>query len=213
MRKFLIISLSLILLLSFSPPKSKNASRPAFCYYSYKKLIRLINTPKEVAQYMKSCLHYKKEAGYPFKITAATGSANCAGYSLAAAALLSDNGYPPLIFNFICKKPRSNFICKKFHHLVPSSMSSIFDFICKKEIVHSVFVYKYKYLKLIDQGLILYFSLKNIELVYCGNNKIEKYSLINMANSPYINGESGIEIFYSPKTKKWGVRTIKVKTK
>lgn len=69
---------------------------------NYKQVIEKINTPEKTAWYLKNYLHYKDEKTYrSFKYIHERTYGLCAEYAFTAAALLYDNGYPPLILHIL----------------------------------------------------------------------------------------------------------------
>ena len=72
----------------------------AYAQLDYKEIIKLIKTPTETAYYLKNYLYYKKETTcHSFKYIHERKYGKCCEYAITAAALLSDNGYPPLILH------------------------------------------------------------------------------------------------------------------
>ena len=78
----------------------KRLNVEAYTQLDYKEMIKLIKTPTEAAYYLKNYLYYKKEtACRSFKYIHERKYGKCNEYAVVAAALLSDNDYPPLILH------------------------------------------------------------------------------------------------------------------
>lgn len=71
-----------------------------YAQLDYKEVIKLIKTPEQTAHYLKTRLHFVDTDTYcSFKYIHERGYGLCAEYAFAAAALLSDDGYPELILH------------------------------------------------------------------------------------------------------------------
>lgn len=71
-----------------------------YAQFDYKELIKLIKTPEQAAHYLKTYLRFVDTNTWrSFKYIHQRRTAICAEYAFAAAALLSDNGYPELILH------------------------------------------------------------------------------------------------------------------
>lgn len=69
-----------------------------YSHLNYKEVIKEIKTPEQANHYLRKQLHYADTGTYSsFKRIHERGYGLCAEYAIAAAALLSDNDYPPLI--------------------------------------------------------------------------------------------------------------------
>ncbi len=103
MKKIYLLALIFLLPLSACTVGIHTKNLKAQTYYAnlnYLKIIKVIKTPKETAYYLKTYLHFKRtETCRSFKYIHNRKYGQCAEYAVAAAALLSDNNYPPLILH------------------------------------------------------------------------------------------------------------------
>lgn len=75
----------------------KNYWKKPYSHLSYKEAIETIKTPEEVIHYLLNQLNYVPPTTFrSFKYVHELGYGTCTEYAVAAAALLSDDGYPPL---------------------------------------------------------------------------------------------------------------------
>jgi len=102
------IIISLILLSSCNIGVNKNFNPKIYARLNYLKIIKLINTPQEAAYYLKTHLNFKHtETCRSFKYIHQRRYGQCTEYAIAAAALLSDNNYPPLILHLYYRSKKS----------------------------------------------------------------------------------------------------------
>lgn len=104
MKKIYLLILFLILLIACNTwqdelsLRSSNYLERPYSHLSYKEVIEQIKTPAETAHYLENQLNYLHiNTCRSFKYIHERGYGLCAEYAIAAAALLSDNNYPPLI--------------------------------------------------------------------------------------------------------------------
>lgn len=98
MKKRYLLILCLILISGYSAVACVSVRIRTYAQWDYKTAIKEIKTPEQVAAYLESYLISKDtQTWYSFKYVHQKQYALCAEYAFAATALLSDNGYPPLI--------------------------------------------------------------------------------------------------------------------
>lgn len=95
----LYLILLLLIFACTNDEKLIKKDEPNFERLTYQQVIEKVKTPSEAAYYLKSHLYYKSPPNgtYSFEYIHRLGYGDCSDYSVAAAALLSDDGYPPLI--------------------------------------------------------------------------------------------------------------------
>ena len=81
----------------------KRLNVEVYAQLDYKEMIKLIKTPTEAAYYLKNYLHFEWEnwegSCRSFKYIHERKYGICCEYAVTAAALLSDNNYPPLLLH------------------------------------------------------------------------------------------------------------------
>ena len=87
---------------SLSIQKDESEFLDDYSHLNWKEAVERIKTPEEAQHYLDTHFKYKEEERYEsFRLNHQDGKGVCYDYSLAAAALLRDDGYPPLIFEMI----------------------------------------------------------------------------------------------------------------
>lgn len=78
---------------------------------TWEEAIKSVKTPEQVFDYLQQMIIYVNENDsinkgeyQSFKLNHSDGKGVCVDYAIAAAALLSDNGYPPLLLYLMGKK-------------------------------------------------------------------------------------------------------------
>ena len=98
MKKRYLFVLCLIIISSYSAVACVSVRIRAYAQWDYKTAIKEIKTPKQTAKYLETYLKcIDTQTWRSFKCIHLRRYALCAEYAFAAAALLSDNGYPPLM--------------------------------------------------------------------------------------------------------------------
>lgn len=100
-KNLFLFSLLLIFSVACTPiTKSDNIS--LYAELDYQTMIKKVKTPEEVAWYLQNYLHYQNDnVRRSFKYVHKRKCGICAEYAFSAAALLSDNNYPPLILHVL----------------------------------------------------------------------------------------------------------------
>lgn len=109
MKKYLFLFFVLLILSTACTPIIKPDNISLYANLDYQAVIKKINTPEEAAWYLKNYLHYQNDnVRRSFKYVHKRGYGICAEYAFSAAALLSDNNYPPLILHVLLGKSPDN---------------------------------------------------------------------------------------------------------